>query len=57
MVVMGAISTPDITPMSAARKKVALPASTGEMPMRRAPMRFMAAARSALPYSVRPNNR
>ncbi len=56
MVVMGAISTPDSAPMKAARKKVSLPASVGEMPIKRAPTRLIAVARSALPYSVRSKN-
>ena len=42
--------------MKAARKKVSLPASVGEMPMSCAPTRLIAVARSALPYSVRSKN-
>jgi hypothetical protein len=49
MVVIGAISTPDRAPMKAARKKVSLPASVGEIPIRRAPLRLIAVARKALP--------
>ncbi|MNR08744.1 hypothetical protein D3C85_1249140 [compost metagenome] len=56
MVVMGATRMPDTVPISAARKKVALPAKMGEMPISRAPSRLKAAARKALPYIERSKN-
>jgi len=49
MVVIGAIRMPEKAPMAAASVKHSLPASTGGMPIRRAPVRFIAVARSALP--------
>ncbi|MNY57888.1 hypothetical protein D3C86_1941540 [compost metagenome] len=48
-VVIGAMRMPDSAPMKVARAKVALPARVGEMPIRRAPRRFTAVARRALP--------
>ena len=49
MVVIGAIRMPEKAPMAAASVKHSLPARIGGMPMRRAPVRFMAVARKALP--------
>ncbi len=51
---IGPISTPENAHSSAASVNVSAPAKSGEMPTSRAPARFTAVARSALPYSVRP---
>jgi hypothetical protein len=48
-VVIGAIRMPEKAPTSAASVKQSLPARSAEMPIRRAPVRLMAVARSALP--------
>ena len=45
LVVIGAISTPEKAPIAAARVKHSLPASIGGIPIRRAPVRFIAVAR------------
>jgi hypothetical protein len=55
--VVGPISRPERAPISAAIVKASRPAALDEMPMRRAPARFTAVARSALPVSVRSKNR
>ena len=49
MVVIGAIRIPEKAPIAAASVRHSLPARAGGMPIRRAPVRFIAVARSALP--------
>ena len=49
MVAIGAISTPEKAPIAAAKVKHSRPARVGGIPIRRAPVRFIAVARSALP--------
>jgi hypothetical protein len=49
MVVIGAIRMPERAPIAAASVNDSLPARLPEMPIRRAPVRFMAVARKALP--------
>ena len=52
--VSGAISSPATAPISAASAKLRSPDSSVGMPMSRAPTRFIAVARSALPPSEIP---